>query len=612
MHRRLPLGFLFVFLGTLAQSRSLRAQSIPGKMTECEADRCGAVWTFQGKEGTGTWGTGTRANLKVERFDAQGVVIQRTDVSGNTIGLTATYTGKRNGNRVEGNVTWTWPGHLRAPATGKWSATFENPEPAPVSAQVTPAAHSQVASSASPDLSGVWQIDHPPAYHSEFPPVKCVIVQIKNEIVGIILESQPFLPAGYPYLKGTNPADSFKVEVQGFTDRGIVQWFSGSLHVSDPDHFEFGAKKVAFVRLSRGTPGDVPCDVRNPSHISWGEAIARGWLHTKLKDDAAGACWFRIGAEQGSADAQMWYGSALLFGTGVAKNPAAAIPWLQKSAMQGSYGAAIDLAHMFATGEDLPKSEQRANYWSVRAELIDPGFVHKKDFLPIPRWATDTAGPCDASNPSHANAGAAFNAGRVAYEARALDVAACWFQISQSQGMMRANVYLGILNMFGLGVPKNPTAGFDLMKKAADANDAFALMYLANFYRYGIGTKRDPNQGYLLVQKALKAPNGLDAFTHVEGTNLSGNEVAAAISSGLAAESNEETCNDLNAEDQHSKIRPPTRDCTQTQDWFVGLAARPAKHTVEHVEEIFPEDFDPVVPPDLAVLKQAAKLGLTR
>ncbi len=582
-------------------------------MNECEAGRCGALWTFHGNEGIGNWGNGTRANLRVERFDTQGAVIQRTDVSGKTVGLTATYTGKRNGNRVEGDVTWTWPDHMSAPAKGKWSATFEDPDPAPVTAQAAPPAHSQASSSASSDLSGVWQSDHPASGHLEFPPVKFVIVQIKNEFVGILLESQPFLPAGYPYLKGTySSAESSKVDVQGFTDRGIVQWFSGTLRVVDRDHFEVGKQKAAFVRLSKGTPGDVPCNANNPSHVSWGEALARGWLHTKLKDDGAGACWFRIGAEQGKAGAQMWYGSALLFGTGVAKNPVQAVSWLQKSAMQGSYGAALDLAHMFAAGEDLPKSEQRANYWSVRAELINPDVVHRKDFLPIPRWATDIAGPCDASNPSHANAGAAFNAGRVAYEARALDMAACWFQISQSQGMMRANVYLGILNMFGLGVPRNPTAGFDFMKKAADANDAFALMYLANFYRYGIGTKRDPNQGFALVQKAMKAPNGLDAFMHVQGTMLNKNEVVAAVSSGLSAESDEETCNDLNALDQHSNLRPPTRDCTQTQDWFIGLATRRAKHTVEHIEEIFPEDFDPAVPPDFAVLKQAAKLGLTR
>jgi TPR repeat protein len=431
------------------------------------------------------------------------------------------------------------------------------------------------------DLIGIWRQEV--GTHPETIPIKLLIAALGKEVVGINLEQVPSLAPGTPFLKGTYPSPDSRVDIQGFTDRGLVKWYSGTLKFNDPDHFQI-AGKIEFTRISRGTPGNVPCDLRNPSRISGAEALARGWLYTHLKDDATAACWFHVGADQGFAEAQMWYATDLIFGTGVAKNLAQAVPWLQKSAMQGSYGAARDLAQIFNTGEGLPKSEQRSKYWQVRAELNDGGFVHTKDFLPIPRWATEKSGACEPSNPSHSNAAAAFMAGRVAYEARALGIAACWFQISAAQGNMRANVYLGILYIFGLGVERNQSAGFKYMETAAKTNDAFALMYLANFYRYGIGTKPDQNQGSLLAQKALRAPDGLDAFMHVQGTLLSAGEVASAVTRGLSAASDEDTCTELNAM-QRDKSKVP--DCRQTQDWFLGLMARPAKHTVEHIEEIF-------------------------
>jgi hypothetical protein len=65
----------------------------------------------------------------------------------------------------------------------------------------------------------------------------------------------------------------------------------------------------------------------------------------------------------------------------------------------------------------------------------------------------------------------AFAQARVAYEARALPLAACWFQVAANSLVtdmlptvadvsQRANVYLGILYVFGLGVEKNPVSSF--------------------------------------------------------------------------------------------------------------------------------------------------------
>ena len=69
----------------------LLAQQIPPQMSECEAGSCKGTWTFNGQIGSGRWSNGTSAQLRVERYGADGVVIRRTDTSGPTVGLTAVY-----------------------------------------------------------------------------------------------------------------------------------------------------------------------------------------------------------------------------------------------------------------------------------------------------------------------------------------------------------------------------------------------------------------------------------------------------------------------------------------------------------------------------------------
>jgi TPR repeat protein len=471
---------------------------------------------------------------------------------------------------------------------------------------------------AASDLNGVWQQDPKPSVHDEKALLRIVVAEISREVVGINAQPQPYLPLGYPSFKGTlTQMESSKVDVQGFTQRGLLKWFPGTMNVRQPDHFEIQipGSQISFTRISKSPPGSAPCDIRNPSHLSGPEAHARAWLYTHLNDYRAAACWARIGAEQGFSESELWYATDLLLGRGVAKNVSQGVSWAQKSAMQGSFGGAKDLASIFQSGEGLPPSDQRSRYWDARAQLIDPEFVHRDDFLPIPKWASDTSGLCTASSESGANEDTAFRAARVAFQARVFEAAACWFQISERLGSTKAKVYLGILYMYGFGVPKNPATGFEYMQKAANANEPFAMMYLANFYRFGMGTKADHNAGSALVAKVMRMSDGFDAFSKVEGTALSPQERSSLLVKGLSSASDESTCNSLNALNQSGPnplYRGQVRDCSQTQDWFLGALNRPGHNTVQRPEEIMPEGFDFVVPGNITVLKNAAKSGLTR
>ncbi len=104
----------------------------PVTMTECEGTNNCATWTFLGTQGNGQWPSGEIANLTVENFDDNTVVIRRADSTGSAAGLTAIYKGTRHGNRLGGEFTSSWPGHWES-QEGNWYANIgkasEGPPP---------------------------------------------------------------------------------------------------------------------------------------------------------------------------------------------------------------------------------------------------------------------------------------------------------------------------------------------------------------------------------------------------------------------------------------------------------------------------------------------------
>jgi hypothetical protein len=110
----------------------------------------------------------------------------------------------------------------------------------------------------------------------------------------------------------------------------------------------------------------------------------------------------------------------------------------------------------------------------------------------------------------------------------------------------------------------------------------------------------------------MRTPNALDVYGRVQGTILSGAEVGSTLAGGLAAETDEQACNELNAIDKTVNPEPRLRDCRQAEDWFLGMLNRPAKHTVASPEEIFPEIFDPIILPAYKQTQERSAAGLVR
>lgn len=121
---------------------SAAAIQIPSTLTECEGNQCSpgsegeGTWLFHGSLGDAQWNNGAVAKLVIQQFNADGIVIRRIDLpNSSSYGLTAVYTGKLDGNRIDGSVVWSWSGHWddRHPS-GQWFATMQSVSAAPPSA----------------------------------------------------------------------------------------------------------------------------------------------------------------------------------------------------------------------------------------------------------------------------------------------------------------------------------------------------------------------------------------------------------------------------------------------------------------------------------------------
>jgi enterochelin esterase-like enzyme len=154
------LLFAFIFLFCVVDSPAQKVPQtgttmiqISSSMTECEVNQCspggegGCTWIFHGSEGESRCRNGAIGKLSVQRFDADGVVINRLDPpNSSSPGLTAVYTGTLHGDRIDGSVVYFWPDHWEnRHATGRWFAKIQGsassalpPIPAPL---VSPEVH---------------------------------------------------------------------------------------------------------------------------------------------------------------------------------------------------------------------------------------------------------------------------------------------------------------------------------------------------------------------------------------------------------------------------------------------------------------------------------------
>lgn len=364
--------------------------TIPTQLVECEGKRCDGAWTFSGRQGTARWSSGAVANLVIARYGPAGVVIQRVDPGGSSPGLTAVYTGQIHGDRIQGDVTWSWYGRWPHPRSGTWSATIGRAVSAvPPSGAAQPALpgtpHSRellVPSMGEPtaairsrklDLSGDWS-----GYYNS--PALPHTIRVRQQ--GQDLAAEDLLPdrtpTGRQFFRGTYdpPAVAGRVELAGYEGLGLPspgappsRWTAATLTIGDPDHFRLG-DHPPFQRMTAPRLNDVPCDAGNPLHVQAKFATYRGERAHNAKDWKTALCWFRIGAEQGDTYAEYILASYLEQGIGCEKDLAQALSWFRRSADEGDSMGAAGLEKMYRNGIGVPQDAAQADSWRLRTQAL--------------------------------------------------------------------------------------------------------------------------------------------------------------------------------------------------------------------------------------------------
>jgi TPR repeat protein len=576
------------------------------------------IWSLESGHGLALNLDAPQSHVELTEDDSKDgkLVFLRRDLVGPTAGVTGIYVGTKQGTFIRGTVILIWPGHWNdKPLTGKWAAIPDpngatrwsailagpapliplgkiidvvlpeapfHPKPPP-----TPAFHPLAKQVAAFDLNGTWERDQTPPGSIE----KASVLQLRDLITVRNLGVRAYFIPNAILANSRFTSPTIATGETGFDDRGDyrVKYQPGNLTVIDADHFRLDHIGL-YHRTSKASVTDIPCDPKKPSTLSAEDAFERGDAFRRGNDQITANCWLYVAALADNAEAEASYAESLMLGLGVEKDPDQAFVWAQRSGMHGNYLGASMLAKIFDEGIGAPPSEQRHAYWLAHMFGLSPGVVHDAHNNTTRNWMLDYSTPCELTNPDHLSAMDALKRGRVAYQARALQTAHCWFRISAEQGNTKAWTYLGLQSAFGMGVRENTKNGFNYMAQAAKDGDVYARVYLANFYRYGIGTPVDEGAGGAIISIVMRNAEGQDAFAHVQGTFLNTDQsLAAGIQLAVDADQ-EQSCREA-AEYQRQHPGEPQQHlkCSDAAADAIMRGKDSAHHTIDTPEELYPE-----------------------
>jgi TPR repeat protein len=147
-----------------------------------------------------------------------------------------------------------------------------------------------------------------------------------------------------------------------------------------------------------------------------------------------------LGAERGSAAAQLMLGLAYLRGDGgLPKNAAVAAGWLEKSAVQGNAYAENELGDLYTQGEGVPKNPRIAADWWEKAARR--GSVRAQ--VKLGKWLLEAKGPGDGE------------------EGRR------WLERAATEDSAEAQYLLGRMYHEGEWVPRDPALAKSLLERSA-------------------------------------------------------------------------------------------------------------------------------------------------
>ncbi|MGD2117915.1 MAG: SEL1-like repeat protein [Chromatiales bacterium] len=250
-------------------------------------------------------------------------------------------------------------------------------------------------------------------------------------------------------------------------------------------------------------------------------------------------------ADNGDSDSQYALYWLYLDGSYIARDEIQALVWLQKAVEQNHPFAMYVLALQYSSGHLIEQNHEKAQllFEQAAAAGIDIantnlGIIHEKGLGTEPN--KNLAKKHYQLAAENDEPYAANELGRLLLAEHEYPLAKKWFQKAADQDLAPAKFNLGLMNLLGLGMPKDKKAAYLLIDEAAAAQVPKAMAAKGRMYLLGLNGPIDQPQAKKLLIQAYTAGEKNAALSLVsfepdnEQTWVDSDEIGKTLSAGIA------------------------------------------------------------------------------
>lgn len=199
----------------------------------------------------------------------------------------------------------------------------------------------------------------------------------------------------------------------------------------------------------------------------------------------------------------------------VAQDYPRAFQYYLQAANKGHAMAQCQLGLMYREGQGIPKDENQAFHWFMKAAAARQncprgkfyvgrcyhyGHGVRKNLKEAVSWYTVGAKEGDAY--AQLNLGVCYEWGsgvEINYRN-----AVYWYTAAANQGEPLAQCNLGLMYKRGLGVAQDKVKAFSLFKKSAEQGESYGILQLGLCYMDADGVEKDNQQAFLFIKQAAE------------------------------------------------------------------------------------------------------------
>lgn len=208
--------------------------------------------------------------------------------------------------------------------------------------------------------------------------------------------------------------------------------------------------------------------------------------------------WCQKAAQHGIPNAQFRLSECYFNGQGVAANTELGFFWLENAAEQGVEEAKPRLANCYEMGVGVEKNGQQAFDWYMQAAESD----HPESQYWLARYYFN-GGILNQLDNTERHIIEADPRFRPIYLEKGFERAFMWAKKSASNGYGEANLLLGFMSEYGLGIIRDRSKAFEYFNLAsANDKEGIAAYFLTDYYTLGTFTQKNTELQRLYTAKA--------------------------------------------------------------------------------------------------------------